>query len=161
MPGSQKRRRATSPRRLHCFVSIFHSEGKINCSPDTRCPFFLLLLVFLCVLPSCLTFSDNVRPSVFGQSLILFDLLVSIPIILYYIVLSCATLSCLINYLSSSGHCRCFVFRHTSLPFSLFPLSPSPRAWVMGPPTPFSCNRAEPAHRLLTSIKQKKNHFSL
>ena len=61
-----------------------------------------------------------------------FDLLASIPIILYYIVLyDSILLSYLVNQFSPLAHCHCFVFRPISLPFP-YPSSPSPKAWVCG-----------------------------
>jgi len=76
---SQKRR-TTDPGRL--FISIFHSEGKIKLLAGHKMSPFPFLLIS--VLPSCLAFSIRVRPLVF-DSLILFDLLASVPIILYYL----------------------------------------------------------------------------
>ena len=90
---SQKRR-TTSPGRLHCSVSIFHSEGKIKLfgSHET----VLLVSAHPCSLCS-LAFSPSafrVIPSVFRHSLShLLDLFASIPIILYYTVLSHIPLS--------------------------------------------------------------------
>ena len=82
----QKRRITTDPRRLHYSVSVFQSAGKIKLfGSHNTAPSFSACLCG--VLPSCLAFGIRVRPSVLDP-LILFDLLASIPIILYYIVLS-------------------------------------------------------------------------
>ena len=81
VPGSQKRK-TMYPRGL--WVSVFCSERKIKLSACHKTPLFPSLLISVVyVLPSCLAFSVRERPSVFGHSLILFDLLASIPIILY------------------------------------------------------------------------------
>ena len=45
-------------------------------------------------------------------------------------MLPCIPISYLVNYLSSSHRCCCFVFRPISLPFPLFPF---PLSWSMGP----------------------------
>jgi len=89
------------------------------------------------VLPSHLTFSIGVNPSVLDTlSLILFNLLASIPIILYCIVLSHMLLSYLINYLPLLTATVLFL----GPSHYLFPLFPSPfhRAWVSGSPCPIT-----------------------
>lgn len=75
-----------SQRTVHCSITVFCSEGKIKTVCRSRdLPFWssdssLLQVPYRLILL-------RVRPSVFGHSLILFNLLSSIPIILYYIVL--------------------------------------------------------------------------
>ena len=104
---------------LCCSASIFHSEGKIKLFSDHK----TLSLLPFCLAWLDITFSIRVRPpGFFGHSLILFDLLTSIPIILYYRVLSCILLSYLVNKLSSSD--RFVLFLGPSFyPFSFSPFS--------------------------------------
>ena len=140
VPGSQKRRTTTYPRRF--FISIFHSEGKMKLLASQETPIFFYCSCLQYMLPTCLSFSIRGRPSVLNT--LSFYLLASIPIILYYIVLSCFLLSYLVNHLSSSDYCCCFVFRPISLPFPLFPEhvvcgSPHPISHRTRPNRPINC----------------------
>ena len=80
-----------SQRAAHCSASVFHSEGKIKLLADHETPLFPFLLVLAVrMLPSHVTFSIRVRPSVFGHSLshfIWFITLNSSYIVLYCVIL--------------------------------------------------------------------------
>jgi len=80
---------------LSCFGFLFRRKDKTAHEPQD-CP-TLLLLISACVLPSCIAFNIRVRPLVLDTlSLILFDLLASVPII-SCIVLFCIPISYLVN----------------------------------------------------------------
>jgi len=141
VPGSQNRR-TTYPSRLSLFCFHFPFRRKDQTGQESRgCPFFYCSSL-RCVLLSHLTFSIRVRPSAFGHSLILFDLLASIPIILYYSVLTCILISYLVNQFVSPQIIALFL-GPSLYPFSLFSLFPFfpfpfPGAWVHGSPHPTS-----------------------
>jgi len=129
------RRRTTSPRRLSLFHFGFLVRGKDKTYYKSwDIPFFYCSSL-QCMLPSCFAFSIRVRPLVLDTLSHLFDLLSSVPIILYYIVLSCISLSYLVNSFSPLAHCCCLFFFLSPSPsiFLFFP-SPSPGACVRGSP---------------------------
>ena len=126
-----------------------------------RCPFFYCSSLW-CVLPSHLAFSITVRPLVLDiLSLILFDLLASIPIMLYYIVLSCIPIPYLVYQLFSLSSLLLFCFQAHLHNFFLFSPFPSLRAWAYGSPYCIqSLNWAKLLHKPLRRLDIMKNLFS-
>lgn len=112
------------------FTFSFQRERQ-NCLGATR------LFLFTCLRSGCFlsilsTALEQSKVLSFGHSLILFYLFTSIPILLYYIILSLIPLSYLVDQLFPLAHSHCFFLsRPISLPFLFFP-SPFLRAWYCG-----------------------------
>lgn len=103
---------------LFCFH--FPLEGKIKLIGCHRSALLYFCSSLRCVLPSCLIFNLRVKPLVL-DTLIFFVLSASIPIMLYYIVLSPIPLSYLVNSFSPLAHCHYFCFQAYLPTFFLLP----------------------------------------
>lgn len=103
------------------FTFSFQRERQ-NCLGVTR------LFLFTCLRSGCFlsilsTALEQSKVLSFGHSLILFYLFTSIPILLYYIILSLIPLSYLVDQLFPLAHCHCFFLVQAHLPtFSSLPL---------------------------------------
>jgi len=125
LAGSQKR--TTSPEEFHCSITAFCSEGEIKLLGRQRIAFtpFSYCLSLWCVLPSHLTFSFRVRPSVLDtlSHLIWFISFNSNYIVLYSVISHSATICSKFVFLPLLIVAALFLGpSHYLLPFPPFPL---------------------------------------
>ena len=141
----RKRRGTAFPRRMFAVLLSFLLRGNTYEALEGHLT-SLFSIVRLSRCCSSQPHAISVRPSAFSDTLtlIIFDLLASILIILYYSVLSCIPIPSKLVFFSS-GHCCCFLF----IWGPLFPLSRGVDLCI--PPPCLSWNEAEPARKPLTT----------
>lgn len=136
------------------FTFSFQRERQ-NCLGVTR------LFLFTCLRSGCFlsilsTALEQSKVLSFGHSLILFYLFTSIPILLYYIILSLIPLSYLVDQLFPLAHCHCFFLVQAHLPtFSLLPF-PFSQGMVLWVPLSHHRTRSNQAYYSSINILQQR-----